>query len=51
MVLAMSAAVASSQRAYARFTQMQELEADKVGIREEDGKRIRFFKSNSKAID
>ncbi len=25
--------------------------ADRVGIREEDGKRIRFFKSNSKAID
>jgi large subunit ribosomal protein L24 len=25
--------------------------ADRVGIREEDGKKIRFFKSNSKAID
>ena len=29
----------------------EEDKADKVGIREEDGKRIRFFKSNSKAID
>jgi large subunit ribosomal protein L24 len=29
----------------------EEDKADKVGIREEDGKRIRFFKSNSKEID
>lgn len=29
----------------------EEDKADRVGIREEDGKRIRFFKSNSKAID
>ena len=25
--------------------------ADRVGIREEDGKKIRFFKSNGKAIE
>ena len=25
--------------------------ADRVGFREEDGKKIRFFKSNSKAVD
>jgi large subunit ribosomal protein L24 len=29
----------------------EEDKADRVGIREEDGKRVRFFKSNSKAID
>jgi large subunit ribosomal protein L24 len=29
----------------------EEDRADRVGIREEDGKRVRFFKSNSKAID
>ncbi len=29
----------------------EEDRADRVGIREEDGKRVRFFKSNSKVID
>ena len=29
----------------------EEDKADRVGIREEDGKRVRFFKSNSKVID
>ena len=29
----------------------EEDKADRVGIREEDGKRVRFFKSNNKEID